>query len=156
MSLFTLATSIVTSLNTSPESHWGTIKVPNDLRAVLVLDPDVLYSVRERRLFVMPVQHLPMEFTGRSSTRTQYLMNYVFSVGLLLPMDSFKNEDTSSDGDIASAFELWEKVDTYIIKSIPEPYMLKDVVPEAPVEIEMNQKNFLVLTEFTVESNRCV
>ena len=71
-------------------------------------------------------------------------------------MESVKKEDASTDRKSAGAFELWEKVDTYIIKSIPEPYMLKDVVPEAPVEIEMNQKNFLVLTEFTVESNRCV
>ena len=156
MSLYNLTTTIVTSLNSSPENHWGMIAVPRDLEAVLVLDPDVLYSVRERRLFVMPVQHLPQEFSGRSSTRSQYIMDYVFSVGLLLPLDTFKNEDASSDGDIAAALELWEKIDTFIMKNIPEPYMLKEVVPEPPVEVEMNQKNFLVLTEFTVSSEKCI
>jgi hypothetical protein len=156
MSLFNLCATIVTSLNSSTPGDWGAIKVPDDLMAVLVLDPDVLYETRERRLFVMPVQHMPMEFAGRSSTRSQFEMNYIFSIGLLLPLDTFKNEDVTANGDIAAALELWEKIDTFIIKNIPEPYTLKDVVPEPPVEVEMNQKNFLVLTEFTVTANRCV
>lgn len=156
MSLFQLTSDIVTSLNTSPGNHWGILKVPQDLEAVLVLDPDVLYETRERRLFVMPVQHLPREFSGRSSSRSQMEMHYIFSVGLLLPLDTFKHNDVSGNGDINAALELWEKIDTYIIKNIPEPYMFMDAVPEPPVEIEMNQKNFLVLTEFTVNSGRCI
>jgi hypothetical protein len=83
-------------------------------------------------------------------------MNYVFSIGLLLPLDSFQNEDVSEAGDISAALELWERIDMFVIRNIPEPYTLKEVVPEPPVEVEMNQKNFLVLTEFTVEAEKCI
>lgn len=156
MSLVSLCRQVCLSLNSSPGNHWGILKVPQDLQAVLVLDPDTLYEIRERKLFVMPVQHLPREFSGRSSSRSQFEMHYVFNVGLLLPMDTFKHEDIGGDGDTDAAFELWEKVDTFIIKNIPEPYTFLEAVPEPPVEVEMNQKNFLVLTEFTVNANRCV
>jgi hypothetical protein len=156
MSLFTLCSSIVSSLNNSTPENWGNIIIPTDLQAVLVLDPDVLYQTRDRRLFVMPVQHMPMDFSGRNSTRSQFLMNYVFSIGLLLPLDSFQNEDVSEAGDISAALELWERIDMFVIRNIPEPYTLKEVVPEPPVEVEMNQKNFLVLTEFTVEAEKCI
>lgn len=155
MSVVDVCLELETLLKQSDESNWGLLQVPRDLIPEVVLDPDVLYQCRERKLFIMPIQHLPRmtDSPGRMK-KVSLTMHRLFAIGLLIPFDTFKHNDLGQLGDIRAAFDLWEKLDKFVLKYLP--YQVIDVVPEPPVEIEMSQKNFLVITEYTIEGSECL
>lgn len=151
-----LTESIVTFLNTQSSSVWGELIIPNHLLAEPCLDPNQLLSAQERKLFVMPLitSFSPENMSGRDRRRS-VTANLQISVALLIPFQEFSRKDVTDWDEVKRVLELRELIDLNIITADWRPYLLSDIDPQPPVEIELNQRNFLSVTDFSFQKQTC-
>lgn len=151
-----LTESIVTYLNTQPSSRWGTYIVPAFVTAEACLDPQQLVQSRDTKLFVMPLVNSfsPEDLTGRDQRRG-VTANLQISVALLIPFSGFSRNDVTDWEEVKKVLEFREKIDLNIIRGNWKPYLLTGIDPQPPVEIELNQRSFLSVTDFTFTTRAC-
>lgn len=151
-----LTETIVTFLNTRSASAWGEYKIPDYLLAEPCLDPNQLLSSQERKLFVMPLisAFSPENMAGRDRRRS-VTVNLQISIALLIPFQEFSRKDVTDWDEVKRVLELRELIDLNIITGDWKPYLLSDIDPQPPVEIELNQRNFLSVTDFSFQKQAC-
>jgi len=151
-----LTESIVTYLNTRHSSQWGAYVVPTFVSAEACLDPQQLIQSRETKLFVMPLitGFTPDDLVGRDKRRG-VTANLQISVALLIPFSGFSRNDVTDWDEVKKVLELREKLDLNIIRGNWQPYLITDIDPQPPVEIELNQRCFLSVTDFTFTDRVC-
>jgi hypothetical protein len=153
-----LVEEITLALNTSSSTVWGTLKVPDYVTAEECLDPEYLIQAKTKKLFVMPL------YTGFSSDTTlkrnkvqSVGSSLIVSVSLLIPFQEFSTKDVTNWAETKKILELREKIDLFVIKKFQSNlgFQFSSADPQPPVEIELNQRNFLSSTEFTFEGQVC-
>ncbi len=151
-----LAESIQTYLNGLPPEKWGQYVVPTFVSAELCLDPENLVRAKERKLYVMPftTNYSMDQSTGRQR-RVSIGVQLNISVALLIPFSEFSRNDVTSWDEVKKILELREKIDLNIIRNTWADYLITEVDPQPPVEIELNQRNFLSVTDFVFSTQSC-
>jgi hypothetical protein len=147
---------IVTFLNNLDPTELGEYKIPDFVQAEPCLDPQQLVSSTTTKLFVMPLitSFSPEEMTGRIQ-RVGVTANLQISLALLIPFSGFSRNDVSDWDEIKKVLELRELLDLRVIRNNWQPYLITDIDPQPPVEIELNQRNFLSVTDFTFTKRVC-
>lgn len=151
-----LAELIANTLNTSDPSKWGTYKVPGYVSAETCLDPETVMASKEKRLFVMPLFTSYNEEGTLKRGRVQTTQaNLQLSVTLLIPFQEFSKSDVAPWDEVKKILELREKLDLFVIRTKWGDYDFVSADPQPPVEIEMQQRNFLSSTEFIFSAQVC-
>jgi hypothetical protein len=150
-------------ISLAPEK-WGTIK-PNtvigntiDFPIVNTLDPDEIIKCKTRKIFIMPVvpKYDVEQSTGQRSGQPIFHLTkkLVVSAIVVTPFTEIAEGDVSSWAEIKKVLELREKVEMNIIKR-NFGYTLMNVEPEEPVDIKLNERIFLCVTDFEFQTIQC-
>ena len=151
-----LAELIATTLNASDPGKWGTYKVPGYVSAENCLDPEVVRQSSTKRLLVMPLfTDLNMDGTLRRGRMQSIQPVLNLSLTLLIPFEEFSTKDVTHWNEVKNVLDLRERLDLFIMRTVWGEYNLNSVNPMPPVEIELNQRNFLSSTEFTFSTQIC-
>ena len=151
-----LAELIANTINTSNPSKWGTYKVPGYLSAETCLDPEIVMATKTKRLFVLPLfTSYPEEGTLKRGQVQSIRANLQIGITLVIPFQEFSRTDVAPWSEVTKILELREKLDLFIIRTKWGDYNFVSADPQPPVEIEMNQRNFLSSTEFIFTSQVC-
>lgn len=154
-----LAESIQTYLNAIPpeDTGWGGgLEIPRYTQARIALDPSTMFSDGTRGLWVSPVvtNYLLNDSSKRGVNIISVHKTAIISVILSIPFNTFKENDVGTWEEVKKVLDLRENIDSYILKHVwAQP--LKEIVAEPPIEIELNQRWFLSITEFTFEGMAC-
>jgi len=164
MSLVSLTNTVIDRLNSMPSEAWSYYQVSPDplnslafVKAEFALDPDVILSVeKSARLFIIPLFNgYEISESGGRDKKRQIETNPTFSMNLLVPFRQFSEADVSSQEEIQRVLNLREEIELAIIRGNYGKYKIKDVSPEPPLEIELNEKLFLGTTEFQFSHGVC-
>lgn len=151
-----LAELIANTLNASDPNKWGTYKVPGYVSAETCLDPEVVMTTTKKRLFVLPLVTNYGDDSTLKRGRVQTVQaNLQLSVTLIIPFQEFSKTDVAPWDEVKKILELREKLDLFVIRTIWPDYDFVSADPQPPVEIEMQQRNFLSSTEFTFTTQVC-
>jgi hypothetical protein len=158
-----LVENIATMLTALPPEDWGVLKVPTDIQIVKALDPDTIIKSMKSKIYVMPVvRSNSMERTlGRGKILQSVTKQLTVSVSLVVPFSTFQVNDVASWAEIKKILELREKLEDNSISlnlkdsNFNYEYTLVEIESEAPIEVELNQRNFLAATDFIYEVQRC-
>lgn len=150
-----LVDTVVTYLNTRPSGVWGTYQIPSYVSAEPAIDPELLYSATERKLFVMPLYtNFSPEESGRRERWKNVNAQAVISIALLIPFTDFeRGGDVAPWAVVKRVLDLREKIDIQMLSNAWGYTVTPD--PQPPVEIQLNQRNFLSITEFTFSGQVC-
>jgi hypothetical protein len=159
-----LAESIKNYLIGLPPERWGLIK-PNtvvgntvDFPIVNTLDPDEIIKCKTRKIFIMPVvpKYDMSVMTGQRSGAPikHYTKQLVISAIVVTPFTEIAEGDVSSWDEIKKILNLREDVENNIIKNW-FGYKLTNVETEEPVDIKLNERVFLCVTDFQYETTNC-
>jgi hypothetical protein len=150
-----LTEQIVTYLNGLGMAYWGYYRIPDFISVEACLDPEQLVSSKEPKIYVMPlVTSFSQEMTGRAS-RSSIGVDLQISIALLLPFSGFSRNDVTDWNEVKRVLELREKLDLNTLTGNWNPYLITNVEAQPPVEIELNQRNFLSVTDFTFNRQAC-
>lgn len=151
-----LAELIANTINTSNPSKWGTYKVPGYVSAETCLDPEIVMATKAKRLFVLPLfTSYPEEGTLKRGQVQSIRANLQIGITLVIPFEDFSKNDVAPWSEVTKILELREKLDLFIIRTRWGAYDFVSADPQPPVEIEMNQRNFLSSTEFIFSTQVC-
>lgn len=151
-----LAELIANTINTSDPSKWGTYKVPGYISAETCLDPEIVMATKSKRLFVLPlITSYPEEGTLKRGKVQSIRANLQIGITLVIPFQEFSRNDVAPWSEVTKILELREKLDLFIIRTQWSDYNFVSADPQPPVEIEMNQRNFLSSTEFIFSTQVC-
>lgn len=151
-----LAESVTNYLNTLPGTTWGDYKVGTYVTAETALDPEKVRQTSTKKLYVMPLfTGLSMDNSTGRQRKNSIQSLPLLSVTLLLPFDSFSKNDVTDWLEVKKVLDLRERIDLAICRGLWEPYVIINVDPQPPVEIELNQRTFLSSTEFTFATQVC-
>jgi hypothetical protein len=159
--LASLANEIKEYLNAIPpgDTGWGGgYEIPEFLSAELALDPATIFSSGKRGLWIVPVvTNYNLEQGNKRGIRVNsFTKLHVISVTISIPFNTFKENDVASWEEIEAILNLREAIDSYIVRNEWSlPLLNNGVMAEPPIEIEMNQRWFLSMTEFTFEDLAC-
>jgi len=151
-----LAQDIVDYLNSLADSTWTTTyKLP----AKLALDPSVLWSEKTKNLWVLPVVTSYATDAGEVNRRGQKInqiaASVVIDVVISMPFTSFNILDVASPAEVKKVLLLRETVDLLIMRNTWGDWTLEPVESEPPQEIELNERWFLSVTEYTFNKFIC-
>ena len=167
--LTNICENVKTMLLSLPPEKWGTIVPGNDIEGKidiqLGLDPDEIVKATKRTLFIMPVilnYMIQDSASSRGRTKTSVLTTALISTAIVIPFKSFMRGDVCNWDEVRSIIKFRERLETNIMANdlkdanFGYEYSFKDCEPEAPVEIELNQRNYVAVTDYTFELNKCV
>lgn len=150
-----LTEQIVTHLNGLNMSKWGFYRIPDFVAVEACLDPEQLVQAKEPKVYVMPlVTSFTQEMTGRAS-RVSIGVDLQISIALLFPFSGFSRNDVTNWDEVKRVLELRERLDLNTLAGNWNPYLITNVEAQPPVEIELNQRNFLSVTDFTFNTQAC-
>ena len=161
-----LVESMQTKLLALPPEKWGVLKVGTDTDEIPIeigLDPDQISKATKRVIFLMPIvrQYNLRDSQQRGRTVKQVISTLVVSSAMVIPFSTMKIGDVGEWDEIQNIMNLRERLESNImttdfkITEFNYGYSLADVEAEPPQEIELNQRNFLAVTDYTFEIVSC-
>jgi len=157
-----LAETIVTKLQALAPEKWGTLKGNTDIPFKLALDPDTVVKADTRCVYIIPVINniLLQESPQRGQTIQNLKRQPTINMSLIIPFKTFQIEDVADWTEIKKVLEFREYLEDNIIGfdlkvGFTNKFTLIDVIPEPPLEVELNQRNFLATTEFVYDTSSC-
>jgi hypothetical protein len=157
--LVDLAEAIKNHLVALPPEKWGDIKPGPKFPIKNTLDPDEVIKCRTKKIFIMPLRP-QYDISGSKGGRalqpiSTIKQDYIISSVIVTPFESVAEGDVSSWDEIKDVLKLREHLEKNIIRGVFPKYVLTSVETEEPVDIKLNERIFLCVTDYIYESNSC-
>lgn len=161
--------NIRTQLLALPPEKWGSIKPgtqsEEQIPIELGLDPDLIIKHTKRVIFIMPIvlgYSIQDSAAGRGRIKRSVLSTILVSSAILIPFRTFTIGDVCNWDEVRAVIKLRERLENNIMAldlkdaNFNIEYSLLECEPEPAQEIELNQRNYLAVTDFTFQLNKCV
>ncbi len=156
--LSTITEEIKTFLNNTTIFTSGSSRWYKKLQADIAFDPSTLFSDSKSGLWVIPVyMQYSLEKGNKRGVNVLSVMKMpVISIAISLPFTSYKENDVAKWDEIRQILDMRETIDTRIaVHPWSIPLTQNGINSEAPVEVHLDQRWFLSITEFTFEGLAC-
>ena len=151
-----------------PPGKWGSIKpgINNEeIPIELGLDPDLIVQAKKRIVFIMPITlgySIQDSIAGRGRVKRSVVSTILISSAIVIPFQSFQIGDVCNWDEVRAIFKLRQCLENNIMAldlkdvNFNIEYSFLDCEPEPPQEVELNQRNFLAITDYTLQTVKCV
>ena len=152
-----------------PPEKWGSIipgtETEEQIPIELGLDPDLIIKATKRVIFIMPIvlnYQIQDSASGRGRIKRSVLSTALISTAIVIPFRTFMLGDVCDWDEVRAVIALRQSLENNIMAldlkdaNFNIEYSLLDCEPEPAQEIELNQRNYLAVTDFTFQLNKCV